>query len=132
MTALVIISDSEIAKVIPDWRHDFPLTNPDDFSKMLWELGINTLMPVEKQEGFIHRNRFNETVLCNRWVGYERLDKEWISSGYASREARNDASQNRLVKYISPRTPSEILVAISKPEDFEIVQIPEDRVEDDL
>jgi hypothetical protein len=128
MTAVVIISDSEIAKVLPDWHYEFPLTNPEEFSKMLWELGINTTQPVEKQEGFLHRNRFNETVLCNRWVGYERLDKEWIDSGYASRDARNEASQSRMLKDIlSYKIPSEVLVAVSTPNDYEE---PEEESED--
>lgn len=121
MTAVVIISESEIAKVLPDWHYEFPLENAEAFNKMLWELGINTTMVVEKQEGFLHRNQFNETVLCNRWVGYERLDKEWVSSGYASREAKNEASQSRILKdLLSNRIPNEIFVDVSKPEDFEV------------
>ena len=33
-------------------------------------------------------------ILCG---GYERTDKEWIESGYASREAKDKASNNRLL-----------------------------------
>lgn len=121
MTAVLIISESEIAKVITDWNYQYPENHQETFKNLLWGLGINVNMPVEKQEGFCHRNRFNEVVLCNRWVGYERLDEDWIKSGYASREAKNESSQSRILKdLLSKKIPNEIFVDISKPEDFEV------------
>lgn len=98
MTAIVVVSESEIAKVISNWTFDFPQNNPVAFRKILWDMGIDTNQTFEIQEGFTHRNRLNEVVLCNRFVGIERSDKEWISSGYASREARNDSSGSKLLK----------------------------------
>jgi uncharacterized protein YllA (UPF0747 family) len=45
-----------------------------------------------------HRNRFNESVVCSRWVGNERLDTAWIKSGYASRSAIDKASGSRMTE----------------------------------
>lgn len=98
MTAIVVVSTSEIQKVIPHFTSNFEITHPDEFKKILWNLGLNINSTYERQEGFEHRNRFNEVVNCTRWVGLERLDEEWTKSGYASREARNDSSGSKLLK----------------------------------
>jgi len=36
-------------------------------------------------------------VTCDRFVGNERTDKEWIESGYASREAKDKSSGSKLL-----------------------------------
>lgn len=59
----------------------------------MWHtLGIDTTKKIEKQEGLIHRNEFNEISQCPRWVGYERTDRDWFDSGKASIEAYYQAS----------------------------------------
>lgn len=121
MIAVVIISESEISKVISNWHYQYPDNNPEDFKTLLWGLGINVNMPIERQDGFCHRNRFNEVVICTRWVGYERLDKDWIKSGYASREAKNEASNNKMLKdLLNHKSPRESFVDVSKPDDFKV------------
>lgn len=35
-----------------------------------------------------HRNRSGDIVTCDRYVGWERTDKEWINSGNASEMAK--------------------------------------------
>lgn len=130
MIAVIIISESEISKVISDWHYQYPDKHPEDFKKLLWGLGINTNLCVERQDGFYHRNRFNEIVLCSRWVGYERLDDDWIKSGYASRDAKNESSNNRMLRdLLTNKSHRESFVDISKPEDFEV---PEEHFKDDL
>jgi hypothetical protein len=40
----------------------------------------------------------NQVVTCDRWLGEERQDSDWINSGYASREARDKYSGNRILE----------------------------------
>lgn len=96
-----IISESEIQKVIPDFDSEYAQTNPSEFIQMLSELGMNISKPVEQQY-LIHRNVFNEVVCCNRWVGLEKIDEQWLNSGYASRDAKLAASDSRLVADLNP------------------------------
>lgn len=98
MSAITVISESELAKVISNWTSDFPQKFPDTFKKILYDLGLDVNQPWETQEDMLHRNRFNNVVQCNRYVGLERLDDLWIRSGYASREARNNHSGSKLLR----------------------------------
>ena len=100
IVALCIISESEIAKVLPTYSKDYEIDDPVGFKQMLWELGMDTSRPVERQDGLWHRNRLNEVVLCSRYVGHERLDKDWINSGYASTEAKDKHSGSRMLEDI--------------------------------
>ena len=95
--ALVYVSSSEIAKVIPDWDEVKAMEDPEKFNLLLFELGIDPKFPIELQLNYQHRNRFDEVVICSRWVGHERQDKEWINSGYASKEAVDKAKNSRLL-----------------------------------
>lgn len=96
--ALCIISASELAKVIPDFSYSKSEENPQWFLDLLYGLGMDTTAPIERQETIQHKNRCNEIVVCDRWVGYERTDSEWIVSGYASQEAKDKAMNNRLIE----------------------------------
>ena len=87
ITALTIISVSELAVVNPDITYDWIENNNHKFLDMLHELGMNTKQPIEKQENVLHKNRFDKIVQCDRYVGNSRTDLEWISSGYATQEA---------------------------------------------
>ena len=95
--ALVYISSSEINKIISDWNENFCTEHHTLFTKMLHELGMDTSKPIEQQENLQHRNRFDEVVICTRWVGHERSDVEWIKSGYASQEALDRNKNSRLL-----------------------------------
>jgi len=98
ITALCIISASEIAKVMPDFTYAFAEQNPHQFQDILFDLGFDITQPIEKQEFIPHRNRFDEIVQCDRWVGYERTDYMWIHSGYASDLAKDKASNSKLLE----------------------------------
>lgn len=102
MVAITVVSMSELVKVIPEITSQWISENKDKFEKIIWDLGGNIFKPYEKQEGLIHRNKFNEVVLCDRWVLTERLDKEWIESGYCSREAKNESSGSQMVRDLDP------------------------------
>lgn len=97
IVALCIISESEITKVIPNYSSDFE-NKETSFKLFLYSLGMDVSKPYKRQDGLQHRNRFNEIVVCSRWVGEERIDSEWINSGYASKEALDKASGSRILE----------------------------------
>lgn len=97
--ALCIISESELAKVIPDYSYSLE-EDQDKFLKLLYDLGMDVERPYSRQDAIQHRNRFNEIVVCSRWVGEERVDDDWIESGYASREAIDRASGSKILEDI--------------------------------
>jgi hypothetical protein len=98
IVAQVIISESELSKVIPDYSRKLEEEKPDWFRELLYNLGIDTSKAYIRQDGLLHRNRFGEVVLCSRWVGEERLDKEWLYSGHASQAAKDKATNSRLLE----------------------------------
>lgn len=99
IVALCIISESEIIKVMPNYSSDFEYRD-EEFKDFLYSLGMQVDRPYQRQDGLQHRNRFNEIVVCSRWVGEERLDEAWINSGYASRSAIDKASGSKLTEDI--------------------------------
>lgn len=99
IVALSIISESEIVKVMPNYSSEFEHKD-EEFKDFLYSLGMNVDRPYQRQDGLQHRNRFNEIVVCSRWVGEERLDTHWIKSGYASRPAIDKASGSKLTEDI--------------------------------
>lgn len=97
IVALVVVSESEIQAVRPEFTSKWETEKPEYFMHYLHNLGVDVSRPYEKQN-IKHRNRLNEVVTCPRWVGFERQDIEWIESGYASREAKDKFSGNKLVE----------------------------------
>lgn len=96
--ALCIVSESELAKVIPNFSCRIESECPTVFKTILYGMGIDTSRAIERQDGLLHRNRLNEIVMCSRYVGFERTDEEWITSGYASQTAKDKASGSRLLE----------------------------------
>jgi hypothetical protein len=96
IVATVVVSESEIKKVIENFNADNYDT--EKLKDILYQLGINTSEPVQRQDNLLHRNRLNEVVKCTRWLGNERQDTEWIESGYASREAKDKYSGNKILE----------------------------------
>ena len=97
IVALCIISESEIVKVMPNYSAEFE-NQEIKFKSFLYSLGMDINKPFQRQDGLQHRNRLNETVVCSRWVGEERIDEAWIISGYASQAAIDKASGSRLTE----------------------------------
>jgi hypothetical protein len=95
--AICIVSAMDIAQVKPDFTYKWSEDNKEEFNNLLWQFGMDTIGFIEKQESVTHRTRLNRTVTCDRWVGNERFDKEWVESGYASRESRDKASGSSLL-----------------------------------
>jgi hypothetical protein len=97
IVALCIISESEIVKVMPNYSAQFE-NEEIKFKSFLYSLGMDISKPFERQDGLQHRNRFNEIVVCSRWVGSERTDEAWIYGGYASKAAIDKASGSKLTE----------------------------------
>ena len=95
--ALCVISASEIAEIVKDFTYEWVEKYPEEFKQILFQAGMDIRQPIELQENILHRNRMNKTVQCDRWVGNERTDNEWVYSGCASKEARDKASGSRLL-----------------------------------
>lgn len=96
--ALCIISASEIAKVFPDFTYQWAEDNPHQFQDLLYEVGMDKNYKFEVQTDVQHKNRFGELVVCDRYVGIERTDREWLESGVASQEAKDRAASNKLLE----------------------------------
>jgi hypothetical protein len=108
MTVLRIISESEL-QLIQGWRYDAPEEHAEDFKQLLWNLGCNVHSGIELQSN-THRNNLGNVVSCRRWVCFERSDKEWLESGYASRDALNEYSgSSLLVDLVGARRRKEVL-----------------------
>lgn len=97
IVALTYISMSELVKVKPDITSAWVNENYEEFLTMLYSLGLDTNIPFEIQGNIRHRNRFGEVVTCDRYVGNERLDRQWLCSGYASVEAADKSKNNHLL-----------------------------------
>ena len=97
IVALCVISESEIAKVIPNYSAEFE-NEEIKFKSFLYSLGMDINKPFQRQDGLQHRNRLNEVVVCSRWVGEERVDEAWIYGGYASKSAIDKASGSKLTE----------------------------------
>jgi hypothetical protein len=96
IVAKVIISESELSKVM-QWHCDIE-KDEEKFKSILFDLGVDTEKLITRQDGLQHRNRFNEVVICSRWICEERLDDTWLKSGYASKEAIDKAGGSRIIE----------------------------------
>lgn len=96
IAAISYISLSEIQTVMPWVNEEFIESHKEEFNQMLYDLGMDIRYPYETQD-CTHRNRFNNVITCQRFVGNERTDKEWLDSGYASVEAKDKALDNRIL-----------------------------------
>lgn len=95
--ALSYISFSEIQKVNPKVTPTWAKNNLTEFHNILKELGMDISVPYDWQVNIQHRNRFNEVVTCDRIVGNELTSKDWVNSGYASREAVDKSKRSKLL-----------------------------------
>lgn len=97
IVAKVIVSESEIQKLKPEFNENYANENPTEFNDILFQLGMDVSLPVTIQRGLKHRNRLNEVVTCTRWIGDERLDNAWLKSGNASQEAKDKSCDNKIL-----------------------------------
>ena len=98
IVADIIISESEIAKVMPEYSYELEEKEPEKFKEIMYSLGMDMNQIYIRQDAIQHRNRFNEVVVCSRWVGRERIDNDWLTSGYASKQAIDKASGSKILE----------------------------------
>lgn len=94
--ALVYISLSELQTIDRKYTLEWVNNSEKELPDILYGLGMDITKSVEQQV-VEHRNRFGNLITCPRWVGCERVDNEWIKSGYASEEAIAKSLNNGLV-----------------------------------
>jgi hypothetical protein len=93
IAAIQYISLSEIQYCIPG----FDSSNESELNKVLWAMGLdNRNFPYETQD-LQHRNKMNQIVSTNRYVGNERTDSEWVNSEYSSSAVKDKVLGNRLL-----------------------------------
>lgn len=95
--ANAIVSSFDLLKAFPAFSHEWASENPREFHELLWQFGLNAALGVEVQENVPHRCLQGVVVECHRYVGKERIDKEWLESGFASYEAKQKASNSQLL-----------------------------------
>lgn len=96
IVALKIISLSELYQNNSKYTEKYFQENPSEISDILWDLGVNIKDYYEVQFNE-HRNAFGKIYTGSRWVGSERTDNLWVKSDYASREAKDKATGNKLL-----------------------------------
>lgn len=97
IAALMYISMSELAIAKPDITYQWIEENNHEFLDMLESLGMNTRVPIDRQVDVIHKNKVGKTVRCDRWVGNEKTNREWVTSGYASQAAIDKSKNNKIL-----------------------------------
>ena len=97
IAAISYISLSEIQTVANWVTEEFIEENPEVFKKMLFDMGMDVYNYPWEIQNVTHRNRFGNTITCPRYVGNERIDKEWVSSPYSSVEARDKSLNNKIL-----------------------------------
>lgn len=66
-------------------------------NRVLWKNGMDVNYPVEIQY-VQHRNLQNKVVTCERYIGTERSDKEWLGLGAASLDAHINSSKDESLR----------------------------------
>lgn len=100
IAAQVHVSESEIVMVCPEYQNSWydDETKKEKLKQILNDFGMDTSRPIYVQGPFQHRNKLNKLVTCFRYYGDERLDSDWINSGYASLEAKDKVNGGKFIQ----------------------------------
>ena len=92
MKVQTIYTLNELKKITPSLtREHFFMECPkvkEALKELFWRLGCTVGSKWDITEGVVSRNRLNEIDGSMRILVYERLDRDWLSSGKASHQAR--------------------------------------------
>ena len=132
IAALVNISQSDVSYIYPEYTTELEQSDPELLKYLLWNLGLDVNQPYVFQQVTQHRNKLDKIVTCHRWFGSERLDEEWLNSGYASKEAKDKAKGSRLLDelYRSRGLTEDVLAAAEEKDKWNTWK-DEDEVDDD-
>lgn len=120
-----IVSESEIAMIYPQYNISWYTDQIEDLKTVLWDLGMDT-----QNENFTlqdvtqHRNRLNQIVTCSRYVGLERSDSAWITSGYASQAAIDKARNSPMTDclYREKGLTTDMQESMEKKDKYQVVE----------
>jgi hypothetical protein len=96
--AVIHVSESEVILLDSTYTSDIEQSDPGKLEYLLFSLGLDVQQPYQRFDAIQHRNRLNQVVVCSRWCGNERNDKQWLTSGHASKAAKDRASNNFIVE----------------------------------
>lgn len=97
IAAISYISLSEIQTTAPWVTQEFIEENKEVFERMLYDLGMDVYNYPHEVQDVTHRNRFGNIITCPRYVGNERIDQEWLESGYSSVAAKDKARGSKIL-----------------------------------
>jgi hypothetical protein len=95
--ALCYISAMDLFEVMPSFSYKWAEENHELFNELLQQFGGDVSSFIEVQKDVTHRCRTGRLVTCDRYVLNERIDEEWITSGFASRESKDKYSGSKLL-----------------------------------
>ena len=92
MQVSVVYTINELKKITPSLTREHLFMEcpkvKEALKELFWRLGCTVEDKFDIVDGVVSRNRFNELDDSMRILVYERLDRDWLSSGKASHQAR--------------------------------------------
>tara|TARA_R110000744_G_C19371770_1_gene563190 strand:- start:51508 stop:51897 length:390 start_codon:yes stop_codon:yes gene_type:complete len=86
MNSYVALSFSDLM-LDQEWQEGWKYDDKKKLNKVLWKYGIDVKNKESVEEQFCeHRNLQGQVVKCTRYVGVERKDRDYMSSGIATLE----------------------------------------------
>lgn len=102
---IIVFTEQEIRKVVPDFCEEFLTTHKSDVAALFWNLGMDCRNHgIEVQHNLVTRNRFGEIDETTRYVSIERTDTAWKLSPNSSHESRIYSDDITLRKDINKMT----------------------------
>lgn len=92
MRPVTVFTLLELQRIVPSFRKE-AVTSEDvkvkeAVAKLFHRLGCDCTAGIEIQEDCISKNKFGELDVSPRFIVAERLDQDWLMSGYASTAAK--------------------------------------------
>jgi hypothetical protein len=101
MSPVTVFTLNELQRLVPSFRAEAVASENKAVQKaitdMFFRLGCNTEEGIEVQYDCVSKNKFGELDDSPRFIVAERLDNDWLMSGYASTAAKQYTSDTSLV-----------------------------------
>lgn len=99
IAATLHISETEVYALDNNYNFTWYTTQQSKLNSILYKLGMNISRGYIMQDPCLHFNyRAKEQNNCARFYGNERIDEEWLLSGFASQAAKDKASGGSLIQ----------------------------------
>ena len=101
----VILTEGEIQKILPSFKKEMLLSTKKEVQDILtnffWQIGVDYKRGFEIEEQQVTTlNKFSELDDSARIYFKERVDAEWLASGYASELAKEVSSDPTLSRVL--------------------------------